>query len=219
MEIISISGLDGSGKSTQIQALKEHFESTGKKVYYFHAVNFSIANILNVFSKEKSGTKASKNVTKASWSAIQLRKIAMFIDVLFFIIFTKKLSTEKYDYLLTDRYFYDMIVNISYLAKKQYKPFFFRLIARPDVKLLLSVAPDVIMQRDDPPSQGIDYLKEKEVLFQSCQEKFDLIEIDGNRSKEEIFAEIKSLCNPETSADESESQDNTIIQDSGSSPE
>ncbi|HLN19060.1 MAG TPA: hypothetical protein VK255_02730, partial [Patescibacteria group bacterium] len=37
MNIITISGLDGSGKSTQIDMLKSFLESQGKKVFYFHA--------------------------------------------------------------------------------------------------------------------------------------------------------------------------------------
>jgi len=69
MQIVTISGLDGSGKSTQIEMLKNYLESQKKRVFYFHAVDFSIANKIIKSTKKNS---QSKSVTEANWFSIQI---------------------------------------------------------------------------------------------------------------------------------------------------
>lgn len=193
MKIISISGLDGSGKSTQIELLKQHFEADGKKVYYFHTNQFSISKTYNILRPHKVIKKThNESVSRAGWPQIQLRKLAFLIDTWRFKGFCRKLEAQNVDFLLTDRFFFDSLVNITFLEGKNAPSWLEKFLPRPDYAFYLQIAPGVIMQRQRVPEQGLAYLEAKKVLFDIFAPKWNLQIIDGNRSTQEISSNIIS---------------------------
>lgn len=212
MQIIAISGLDGSGKSTQIQMLKTYLENQGKKIFYFHAIEFSLANKISHFKRKyciickikgacKIKNEQEKSVTKANWLQIKLRKIFLRIDLWRFELLCNKLQKEGYDYILSDRFFQDTIINIAYLEKSKD----IKSITSYDLRLTsyysfyLQTDPQEIMRRERQPDQGLQYLIDKKKLYDQYFQNFTGAKIiDGNRDKNVIFEEIKDLVKKET---------------------
>ena len=184
LKLITISGLDGSGKSTQIEMLGNYLKLQRKSFYYFHSVEYSVANIC----RRRTSTN-EKSVTKANWLQIQLRKIAMCIDI---FRFRRLLGKLKVDYIISDRYFYDSAVNINFLSGKNRKLYSEKFIPKPDFAFYLKVSPRIIMQRKQKPDQGIEYLVAKKKIFSDKIKDWDIIVVDGGRDKEDIFKEIIS---------------------------
>lgn len=194
MKIITLSGVDGSGKSTQLALLQKKLEEAGKKVAYFHAVEFSLANRFTKKNQE-SGIKSQEtgqSVTHASYFGILLRKIILPIDLLRFRFYACKLKKQGTDYLISDRYFYDTIINIEYLAKERstVPAAVFCLVIKPDIAFYIDLPGEVIMARERAPEQGLDYLEIKIRLFKQKIARWDLTVINGNRDPMSVFQDI-----------------------------
>ena len=102
----------------------------------------------------------------------------------------KKLKLAGYNYILSDRYFYDSILNVNYLYSKNKNLIIERFLPRPDLAIYLEIHPDIIMEREKKPDQGRAYLEQKSELFKKKIEKWGMKIIDASRSEQEIFSDI-----------------------------
>ncbi len=196
MKIISISGIDGSGKSTQVERLKDDLEKNGKTVQYFHVLDFSIANTT---LRRRPKDKKSKSVTSAGFFKIFLRKIGLLIDLTRFKKYYDRLEKAGNDYVITDRYFYDQIVNILYLeGERNIKGLLGsaeKKIVPPDYYIFIDVSPDAVLNREKSIDQSPDYLHDKRKLYRIFCKRWKMTVIDGEQSRDEVFEELQSVIN------------------------
>ncbi len=198
---IALTGVDGSGKSTQLEPLMNHLVTNGHRVAYFHAVEFSLANKISRLLKGKNTFEAGqeKAVTEASFVSLILREKFLFIDFIRFHFWRRHLRLEGYDYILSDRSFYDSLINIEYLNLAKDSAlvrfgirFLARFMPKADYPFFFSLnAPD-IMTRSRIPEQGQEYLENKLILFNAKEEEWHLISLDATKAEEEIFQRILS---------------------------
>jgi thymidylate kinase len=208
VQLITISGLDGSGKSTQVEALRSYFAGRGETTHYFHSIQFSVANSLSRARRRGSGAAVTEpeggtptgekpGVTSASRPSILLRKIFLRIDLVRFRALLRKLERAGVSAVISDRYFYDNIVNIAYLERSS------RLMAvsppRPDHAFYLRVDPARIMARDRAPEQGLDYLITKLALYDALAAARGLTILDGAKPPATVTAALLSSLAPATS--------------------
>lgn len=205
LKIIVFSGLDGSGKSTQLNLLKTRLEQEGKRVAVFHAIEFSLANRIARYFKGRKSFEPGKEkaVTRASFFSLLLRKVFLFIDILRFWFFKKRLERDGVDFLLSDRYFHDTVLNIFFLSfpsgggaterRGGFLSTLESLIPRPDLAFYLRVTPEEILKRDRVPEQGLEYLRRKFELLEQKKSDWHLIEVDASLTEEQIFQHIEEI--------------------------
>lgn len=167
---VSFSGIDGAGKSTQIERLRSHLTEAGLRV---SLVTFwdDVATLTQL--REVSGHKLfkgdkgvgspdapinrrDKNVRSRPMTAV--RYFLYFLDALSLRRKVKQALRSDADVIIFDRYAYDELANLelSHRFARAYARFIMKVVPRPHVAYLLDADP--VAARARKPEYPIDFL-------------------------------------------------------------
>src|SRR5579859_1245846 len=167
---VSFSGLDGAGKSTQIERLRCYLEERGMQV---RVVRFwdDVAVLTQfredaghrIFRGEKGvGTpeapvnRRDKNVR--GWPMTCLRLFIYFLDALSLRRVYRRAVRCGANFIIFDRYIYDELANLklSSRALSAYARFIFRLVPKPGIRIVLDADPEAARARK--PEYPLEFL-------------------------------------------------------------
>ncbi|MCK4462952.1 MAG: nucleotidyltransferase family protein [Candidatus Omnitrophica bacterium] len=155
--LITFSGLDGAGKTTQIDLFTKYLKENNyrfKRITMYDDISTS-ASLRKLIGKRPSNSN-SHNTSKAKYrydknrkgsKIVTLRKLTYLLDVIILVL--KKIYYEKIrNYILImDRYLYDSLANLFNTGSEFYTNFMLRIIPRPNLAILLDAKPEVAFER------------------------------------------------------------------------
>ena len=209
-KIIFFSGLDGAGKSTQIEILKNHFVKKNKKVYYFwsrggYSPGFQMfKNILRKNLKNKLPKAGKSKQREKSFANPLIKKIWLIISILdlifYYSIFLRIKLLFGYN-IICDRFILDTNVdfNIAFPDEKVEDWLLWKILVWSSIKsnhhFLLLISAKESMKRsllkDEPFPDNFETLKKRLSLYEffSKENKY-LHTIWCNKSVDEITKQI-----------------------------
>lgn len=162
MTLITVSGLDGAGKSTLVACLRQELESRARPVTVLHqndhvgvfAWTRAVRDRLRGWSPPPDApprmaprsTRLGRLRDAIIWSPV-LRSALYPIDLVLFLGYRAWIEVLRGHVLLMDRYFYDTLVDLETASAR---PRTFRLLSvtpTPDLAVLLDVAPEEAFAR------------------------------------------------------------------------
>jgi len=159
--LVTFSGIDGAGKSTQIDAFQTYLRSLGLRVatrsFWDHAValarlrEFLSQRLFNgdkgIGSPGRPIIRRDKNVQ--AWYVTAARLIFYFLDALRLRSRLAKVSAKRCDYVIFDRYIFDELANLPLhrWPIRLYARVILAFSPRPEVAYLLDADPEAARAR------------------------------------------------------------------------
>ena len=182
--LITFSGLDGCGKSTLVDYLKESLEKEDRKVTVSH-MNYDIGlySAVRILAKKalkrksdssshaprerafdgKFTSRAAKLRYQLVWNK-GLRVLVYPLDVAIFVLYRFYVEKLNHQVLIMDRYFYDTLVDVTGARQSLRFRFLSWLTPTPTVPLYLDVTAERAFERKA--EYSVDYLKGRRLSYQ-----------------------------------------------------
>lgn len=202
--LITITGIDGAGKSTLARNVTDALRGQGHDVVYAYGRFLPVLSypVMEIGRR----TLLSDSDIESEYTTHQSRKEHLFeilplrraYELLVMMDYAPQLFTRvlvplyKHDYVVCDRYFYDTlltdlsgdVVQTPQKAIERYQ-FYSQLVPAPDFEFYVSIKPEIAIKRkDDVPD--IEYLRDRKSFYDLFAEANDMTVLDGTDTKEAL---------------------------------
>lgn len=200
--IVSFSGIDGSGKSTQIESLCKRLEEAGLQVRLITfwdevatlkkiregAGNKVFRGDEGVGTVEKPINRRDKNIRTPLMTVVRL--LLYLLDAVSLRKVTKAALKSRADVVIFDRYLYDEFANLNLQnrAFRRYARWTMKLVPKSNVSFVLDGDP--IEARARKPEYPLDFLQFNRVSFLTLGKIFSGITVIPPMPIDDVKAEI-----------------------------
>lgn len=161
VKLVSFSGIDGAGKSTQIDAFCQHLQESGLRYSLFtfwddvvalarfreHASLKAFKGDKGIGSPDKPIQRRDKNVR--SWYLTGLRLLLYLLDTFSLCAVLARSADSDVDFIIFDRYIYDELANLplQHWGIRFYLRLLRMFIPKPDLAFVLDADPEAASVR------------------------------------------------------------------------
>jgi thymidylate kinase len=205
--IFSFSGIDGAGKTTQIESLQRSLRACGARVSLIRfwddvatlkrirevSSHTLFKSETGVGSPERPVNRRDKNVQ--SWYMTPVRLFLYLVDSLHLNVIVRRATRTSADVVIFDRYIYDELANLN-LAGSKWQQLFARCALRwtrqPDVAILLDADPEQARARK--PEYPLEFLHRNREAYLELSRMAQVIRVIQEQTVAQNAAEIYSIC-------------------------
>lgn len=189
-KLISLSGIDGAGKSTQVKLLANKLQNDGKLVNVGESMftYFLLKPLVKVL-RSATGSPGAGPVKRSTRLLPKFWFILSFFDIWASYIFYIRPKLAQYDYIIADRFYTDMWANLLYYGYLPNWAFgLIKFLPKADLSLVLLADPKQILTREQefPP----DYYFAQEKIYYQLAQNIKCTIIDANLKIQAVYAQI-----------------------------
>jgi len=205
MTIISLIGIDGSGKTTQALMLCKSLQRLGYDVKCLYAGNTGIKLGKYLFYLSLPVDIVINRILKIPKESIlkchkfrflvKLESWLLFLNYMVLVLPQILLRKKKHQILITDRYVYDYVVQRLILEKSVSKAnkLLLRIVPKPDLLIVLDVDEKIAFSRKREDKTDLKSLKIMRRLYLKLGTKINGHVVNASKDVSDVFKELFML--------------------------